>query len=59
MVSTKIYRNTSKKTLNVLDLGELKAGEQVSVTTEYHQPIVLANYPGLVEVVDQEQKDSE
>lgn len=57
MTTTKIYKNTSKKTLNVLGLGELKPGDQLSVSTEYHTPVNFANYPGLVELVEEEQKN--
>lgn len=56
MVTTKIYKNTTKKTVSVFGLGEIKAGEQISVVSEYHQPIVLSNYPGVVELVEEEQK---
>jgi hypothetical protein len=56
---TKIYKNTSKKTLNILGVGELKPGEQVSVTTDNHAPVVLENYPGLVDVEAEEQKKKE
>jgi hypothetical protein len=57
MVTTKIYKNSGKQKVSVPVLGvELKPGEQVSVTSEYHQPLVLENFPGLVELVDEEQK---
>lgn len=48
--TTKIYRNNSEKTLNVLGVGEIPAGEQVSVTTAHHPHVILENYPGLAEV---------
>jgi hypothetical protein len=57
--TTKIYKNTGKKKLDILGLGELKPGEQVSVTTDYHTPIRLESYPGLVELVAEEQKNEE
>ena len=57
MTTTKIYKNTSHKTLNVLGLGELKPNDQISVTTEYHTPVNLSLYPGLVELVEEEQKN--
>lgn len=57
--TTKIYKNTGKQTLDVLGLGELKPGDQVSVTTDYHTPIRVDQYPGLVEVVEEEQKNEE
>jgi len=51
---TKTFHNTTKKTINVLGIGEIPAGEQISVTGEYLPPVVLANYPGLVETTDDE-----
>lgn len=56
MPTTKIFKNTSKKTLNVLGVGEIAPGDQVSITAEYHQPVVLENYPGLVDVLAEEEK---
>lgn len=54
-MTTKIYRNDSKKAMNVLGVGEIPAGEQVSLTSEYPPAVVLANYPGLVDVVAEEE----
>lgn len=53
-MSTKVYRNTSNEDLNVIGIGVIPAGEQVSVTTEYQPHVVLVNYPGLVEVSDEQ-----
>lgn len=50
MITTKIYKNTGKEDVNVIGLGTIPAGEQISITSEYHQPIVLANYPTIKEV---------
>lgn len=55
MTTTKIYRNDSDKTVNVIGVGEIEPGNQVSITSEYHQPVVLSNYPGVVEVSDEVQ----
>lgn len=59
MASTKIYKNTSDKEVNVIGVGVLEPagqpGDQVSITSDYHQPIVMANYPGVVEVVAAEE----
>jgi hypothetical protein len=52
--TTKIYRNDSKETLDVLGIGEIPAGEQVSVTGEYQPQVILVNYPGLVDVLAEE-----
>lgn len=47
----KIYKNTSKKPIRLpqLDL-ELKSGEQVSVSGDFMPPVILENYPGLIDV---------
>lgn len=52
-MSTKIYRNTTSKTVNVLGVGEIEGGSQVSLTTEYQPAIILENYPGIIEVSDE------
>lgn len=56
MVTTKIYQNNGKETVNVIGVGEIEPGEHISVTSEYHQPVVLSNYPDVVELVEEEQK---
>jgi hypothetical protein len=53
MATTRIYKNTGSKALSIVGIGDVKPGEQLSVTTDYHPPVVLANYPGLVEVTDE------
>lgn len=50
MITTKIFHNTTNQAVNVLGVGEIQAHDHISVTTEYHQPVVLDNYPGVVEV---------
>lgn len=50
MPTTKIYKNVGKDDVFVIGVGDIPAGEQVSVTTDYHQPVVLANYPTLREI---------
>lgn len=56
---TKVYKNTTKETINVLGVGEIKGGDQVSITTEYQPPVNLANYPGLVDVSAEEERQAE
>lgn len=51
-VTTKIYHNTTDQNVNVIGVGEIRAHDHVSITTKYHQPVVLENYPGIVEVTD-------
>lgn len=60
--TTKLYRNTTKEDINVLGIGVIPAGEQVSVSSEYQAPINVANYPGLIDVSateEQERLDAE
>lgn len=56
MPTTKIYQNNTNQAVNVIGLGEIPAGEHLSITSDYHQPVVLSNYPGVVELVEEEQK---
>lgn len=56
MATTKIYQNNSDQAVNVVGVGEIPAGEHISVTSDYHQPVVLSNYPGVVELVEEEAK---
>lgn len=57
-VTTKIYKNTTKVAINVVGIGEIAAGDQVSITGEHHQPVILANYPGVEEVTDVVSEDT-
>lgn len=50
MITTKIYKNTGKEDVNVIGIGIIPANNQVSITSEFHQPVVLANYPTVVEL---------
>ena len=59
MITTKVYKNTAKAPIDVLGLGVIKPGEQVSVTGEYHQPVIVENYPGLVDVLAEEQAEAD
>lgn len=51
---TKVYRNTSKEEISIPGLADIAPGEQVSITGEYLPPVVLENYPGLVDVLEEE-----
>jgi hypothetical protein len=51
-MTTKIYKNTGDETIMVTGLGEILAGQQISVTSEYQPQVVLANYPTL-EVIEE------
>ena len=51
-MTTKIYKNTGDETIIVTGLGEVLAGQQISITAEYQPQIVLANYPTLEIIED-------
>jgi hypothetical protein len=53
-VTTKIFHNTTDEPMNVPALSNDPIGphDQISVTAKYHNPVVLENYPGLLEVTD-------
>lgn len=55
MVTVKIYRNDSDADMDVVGIGEVPAHGQVSIATEYHYPVNLVNYPGLVDVIAEEE----
>lgn len=54
MAATKVYLNMSGEPIQLKEYGQLEiaSGEHVSVTTDYHQPVILENYPGLIDVTD-------
>lgn len=52
-MSIKKFRNTSKVDLNVIGIGVVPAGEEVSVSSDYQPHVVMENYPGLVDVTDE------
>ena len=54
MVTTKIFSNTTTEDVNILGVGVIPAGEQISVTSDGHAPVNLLNFPGVVELVEQE-----
>lgn len=56
---TKIFRNTTKVAINVPGLGEIPAGEQVSITGVYLTPVVVENHPGLVEITHEDYVEPE
>lgn len=52
-MSIRKIRNTSKVDLNVIGVGIVAAGTEVTVSSEYQPHIVFENYPGLVDVTDE------
>jgi hypothetical protein len=53
-MSAKKYRNTSDKDLNVIGVGLVPAGEEISVISEYQPHVIMENYPGLEDVTDEQ-----
>lgn len=53
MAKTVLYENQGKHQLNVPGIGEIKPGERASITSEYLPPVILENYPGLVDITDE------
>lgn len=53
MAVTKLYRNTSDVNMVVPGIGEVPAGGQVSITSEYPPAVVLQNFPGLVDITNE------
>lgn len=58
-MSTRAYRNTSDKSLNVLGVGEIPAGGQVSVSGAYLPTVILENYPGLEDITDLDESEGQ
>lgn len=56
-MTVKVYKNVSDEDLVVIGVGEIPAGEQVSLSGEHLPPVVLENYPGLVDLTDPEEKN--
>lgn len=51
MVTTKIYQNTTDQDVDLVELAlTIPAGEHISLTSAYHRPVVLENYPGVIEL---------
>lgn len=59
MITVKIYKNTNKKAVDVVGVGEIAANSQVSIAAEQHFPVVLANYPGVIDISDGEPEVAE
>jgi len=57
MPTTKIYENTTDQPVNVIGVGIIPAHDRISITTEFHMPVNLANYPGVIDVLAEEAKD--
>ena len=55
MQITRIYRNDSKESYFIPGLGEIHSGQRVSVMSEAPPAINLLNYPGLVDVIAEEE----
>ena len=51
---TRVYRNDSNQDYTIPGLGEVKAGQRVTFHGEFPPAINLQNFPGLVDVLEEE-----
>lgn len=54
-IQTRIYRNDSNNSVIVPGLGEILPGQRVTFQGEFPPAINLQNFPGLVDVLDEEE----
>ena len=54
--TTRVYENATDKPINVIGVGVIQPHDRISVTTEFHAPVNLANYPGVIDVLAEEAK---
>lgn len=54
-LQTRVYRNDSDKTYNVQGLGEVLSGQRMTFQGEFPPAINLQNYPGLIDVLEEEE----
>jgi len=47
------YRNESAVELDVIGLDKIPPGGEVSFSGQFLPPVILANYPGLIEVTEE------
>ncbi len=59
MLTVKIYKNTTAKPVNVIGVGVIEAKSQISVISQYPYPVNLVNYPGIVDLTDEEEVSGE
>ena len=53
-MSTHVYRNDGIEDLNIPGIAILGPGDQVSITSKFQPPIIIENYRGLVDVLEEE-----
>ncbi len=51
---TRQYRNDSEQTYIIPGIGEIGPDQRVSIHSEFPPAINLANYPGVVDVIEEE-----
>ena len=54
MAITKIYYNSTDTDMNVIGVDIIPAGQSVSITADNQPAVVFANYPGLVDLSEQD-----
>jgi hypothetical protein len=52
--TTRMYENITDKPVNVVGIGVIPPHDRVSITAEFHTPINLVNYPGVIDVLAKE-----
>jgi hypothetical protein len=57
-MSVKIYKNTTDKKVNVVGVGEIPPKSQVSISADQHFPVVLTNFPGVVELTEEQEGET-
>lgn len=50
MSEVKIYSNSTDEDVDVPGVGLIRAGERVSIVSDFHYPVNLTNYPGVEEL---------
>jgi len=54
-MQTRVYSNDSDSDYNIPGLGVVLAGQRISLQGEFPPAVNLQNYPGLVDVIDEEE----
>lgn len=47
-METRIYKNITKKDINVIGIGIIEAGQSISLTTAHQPQVILENFPGVI-----------
>jgi hypothetical protein len=58
MATTKIYENTTNESVDMIGVGVIPAHDRISVTSEFPAPVNLENYPGVIDVIAEEEAEA-